>query len=98
MRVCSYILDGLDMMKYGLPSDAKMLCVTSPDLKRFSVSLGPFFLSCPCSLMIVVQEAMKIKSYITVAMELWDWSEIRYWWSNVLPDTSLEDVSDRFTR
>jgi hypothetical protein len=44
MRVCSYILDGLDMMKYGLPSDAKMLCVTSPELKRFSVSQGPSFL------------------------------------------------------
>jgi hypothetical protein len=52
----------------------------------------------PCSLIIFVQEAMKIKMDMTVVMELWDWSEIRYWWSNVLPDTSLEDVTDRFTR
>jgi hypothetical protein len=48
--------------------------------------------------MIVVQEAMKIDSYIKVVMEHWDWSEIRYWWSNVLTDMSLEVVSDRFMR
>jgi len=91
----SYIQDGLDT-RHGLPSVAKMLFVTSPDRKRFSVSQGPF--PCPCSLIIVVQEAMKLKSYIIVVMELWNWSEIRYWWSNILPDMSLEDVSDRFTR
>jgi hypothetical protein len=45
-----------------------------------------------------VQEAMKIDSYIKVVMELWDWSEIRYWWSNVLTDISLDVVSDRFMR
>jgi hypothetical protein len=31
-------------------------------------------------------------------MQLWEWSEISYWWKNVSPRMSLKDIKDRFMR
>jgi hypothetical protein len=39
LSIRNYILDGLSIMPRGLPTSASMLCITSPLLKRYAVTI-----------------------------------------------------------